>query len=51
MDLDNNKTLTDSQELDILVEKTKDLKKEISKIIIGQEDIINQVLISIFSIH
>lgn len=49
MDLDNNKTLTDSQELDILVEKTKDLKKEISKIIIGQEDIINQVLISIFS--
>ena len=49
MDLDNNKTLTDSQELDILVEKTKELKKEISKIIIGQEDIINQVLISIFS--
>lgn len=49
MDLDNNKTLTDSQELDILVEKTKDLKKEIAKIIIGQEDIINQVLISIFS--
>lgn len=49
MDLDNNKTLTDSQELDILVEKTKELIKEISKIIIGQEDIINQVLISIFS--
>ena len=49
MNLDNNKTLADSQELDILVEKTKELKKEISKIIIGQEDIINQVLISIFS--
>lgn len=44
----NNK-LTDAEKLEFLVNKTSDLKKEISKVIIGQEDIINQVLISIFS--
>lgn len=40
---------SDVEQLDILVQKTNDLKKEISKVIIGQEKIIEQVLISIFS--
>ncbi|MDR0971908.1 MAG: AAA family ATPase [Bacteroidales bacterium] len=37
------------KELDQLIEKTHTLKKEIAKVIVGQEEIINQVLISIFS--
>src|SRR5574344_783704 len=49
MELVPNGQLSDVKQLDILTQKTKLLKQEIGKIIIGQEDIINQVLISIFS--
>ncbi|WP_100614336.1 AAA family ATPase [Confluentibacter citreus] len=31
------------------VEKYKELKKEIAKVIIGQDDVVNQILISVFS--
>ncbi len=41
--------LSDVKQLDLLTQKTQLLKQEIGKVIIGQEDIINQVLISIFS--
>ena len=37
------------EEVNQLVEKYHILKKEISKVIVGQEDVIDQVLISIFS--
>jgi MoxR-like ATPase len=37
------------EEVNQLVEKYHTLKKEISKVIVGQEDVIDQVLISIFS--
>ncbi|MDR1005522.1 MAG: MoxR family ATPase [Bacteroidales bacterium] len=40
---------TDVEAMNFLVAKTKELKNEISKVIIGQESIINQILISIFS--
>jgi len=40
---------TDVEAVDALVEKHKALKKEISKVIVGQEQVVNQVLISIFS--
>ncbi|MDD4703442.1 MAG: MoxR family ATPase [Bacteroidales bacterium] len=49
MELEHNEQLSDVKHLDSLIEKTKLLKQEIGKIIIGQEDIIEQVLISIFS--
>ena len=45
----SNNYPSDVHKLDALVEKVKTLKQEIGKIIIGQEDIIDQVLISIFS--
>lgn len=32
-----------------LVQKQKELKKEISKIIVGQEEVVNQIVLSIFS--
>ncbi|MFV8224726.1 AAA family ATPase [Christiangramia aquimixticola] len=32
-----------------LVEKNRDLKKEIAKVIVGQDEVVNQILISIFS--
>ncbi|MDR5590947.1 MoxR family ATPase [Christiangramia sp. SM2212] len=32
-----------------LVDKHRDLKKEISKVIVGQDEVVNQILISIFS--
>ena len=32
-----------------LVDKHRDLKKEIAKVIVGQEEVVNQILISIFS--
>ncbi|MCK9199076.1 MAG: MoxR family ATPase, partial [Bacilli bacterium] len=41
--------MSDVKQLDILTQKTKLLKQEIGKIIIGQEEIVEQVLISIFS--
>jgi len=40
---------TDVQAIDFFVEKYKSLKNEISKIIIGQDEVVNNVLISIFS--
>ncbi len=45
----SNNYSSDVNQLNTLVEKTQLLKQEIGKIIIGQEDIIDQVLISIFS--
>src|SRR5690554_977127 len=41
--------MSNVKELDQLVEKYKLLKKEIHKIIVGQEDVVDQVLISMFS--
>ncbi len=40
---------SDVQAADAFVEKYKALQSEIGKVIIGQEDVVNQVLISIFS--
>lgn len=45
----SNNNLSEVDQLNSLVEKTQLLKKEIAKIIIGQEAIVDQVLISIFS--
>ena len=45
----SNNYLSEVDQLNSLVEKTQLLKKEIAKIIIGQETIVDQVLISIFS--
>ncbi|MDD4829156.1 MAG: MoxR family ATPase [Bacteroidales bacterium] len=45
----SNNNLSEVDQLNSLVEKTQLLKKEIAKIIIGQETIVDQVLISIFS--
>ncbi len=44
-----NNNSSDVEKLNQLVEKTQLLKKEIAKVIIGQEEIVEQVLISIFS--
>lgn len=41
--------MSNVKELDLLVEKYKVLKKEIHKIIVGQEEVVDQVLISMFS--
>lgn len=41
--------MSNVEELNQLIEKYKILKKEIHKIIVGQEDVVDQVLISIFS--
>jgi MoxR-like ATPase len=41
--------MSDVKGIERFVEKHKQLKEEISKIIIGQEDVVNQVLIAIFS--
>ena len=41
--------MSELEQLNILIERCNILKKEIGKVIIGQEDIINKVLISIFS--
>lgn len=49
MELVPNEQLSDVKQLDSLTQKTKLLKQEIGKIIIGQEEIVEQVLISIFS--
>ena len=32
-----------------LVSRYKDLKSEIAKVIVGQEEVVNQILISVFS--
>ena len=44
-----NNNSSDVEKLNQLVEKTQLLKKEIAKVIIGQEEIVEQVLISICS--
>ena len=36
------------EQLDTLASKCQDLKSEIAKIIVGQEEVVNQLLISIF---
>lgn len=40
---------SDAEALDALVQKYKELKGEIHKVIIGQDEVVDQVLISIFS--
>jgi MoxR-like ATPase len=40
---------SDKEAVDALAEKYKHLQQEISKVIVGQETVVNQVLISIFS--
>lgn len=39
--------MSDKQGIDNLVEHYKELKNEIHKVIIGQDDVVDQVLISI----
>ncbi|MDG1148226.1 MAG: AAA family ATPase, partial [Crocinitomicaceae bacterium] len=41
--------MSDKAELDQLVQDYNKLKTEIHKVIVGQEDVVDQVLISIFS--
>lgn len=41
--------MSNAQEVDNLVQKYSALKKEIHKVIVGQDDVVDQVLISIFS--
>ncbi|MGB5982896.1 MAG: MoxR family ATPase [Nonlabens sp.] len=41
--------MSDVQAIDHLVQKNKQLKQEIAKVIVGQEVVIDQILISIFS--
>ena len=41
--------MSDTQAIQNLVNHYQDLQKEIHKVIVGQEDVVNQVLISIFS--
>jgi len=41
--------MTDKEGIDLLVKKYDALKTEIHKVIVGQEDVVDQVLISIFS--
>ncbi len=48
MNLQNEK-LNDKELVDLLSRAVKDIKKEISKVIVGQEVIINELLISLFA--
>jgi len=41
--------MTDKEQIDQLVKHYHELKTEIHKVIVGQEDVVDQVLISIFS--
>ena len=41
--------MSDTQAIQNLVNHYQDLQKEIHKVIVGQEDVVDQVLISIFS--
>ena len=47
--MDENNTRSDVKALDSFVEDFKKFKSEIAKIIVGQDDVVDQVLISIFS--
>ncbi|MFN4235024.1 MAG: AAA family ATPase [Bacteroidia bacterium] len=40
---------SDAAAIDAFAQKFKELKKEIAKVIVGQDEVVNQVLISIFS--
>ena len=42
-------TMTDKDRIDELVVNFNRLKKEISKVIVGQDDVVDQVCISVFS--
>jgi MoxR-like ATPase len=41
--------MSDVAAIEQFVKKYKDLKQEIAKVIVGQEDVVNQILISVFS--
>ena len=41
--------MSDKQAIDQLVNHYNELKNEIHKVIVGQDDVVDQVLISIFS--
>ena len=41
--------MSDVAALEKLVQKQKLLKQEIAKIIIGQEEVVNQIVLSVFS--
>lgn len=41
--------MSDVAAIEQFVRKYKDLKQEIAKVIVGQEDVVNQILISVFS--
>ena len=41
--------MSDVAAIQNLVQKQKELKEEISKIIVGQEEVVNQIILSIFS--
>ncbi|MEH6656577.1 AAA family ATPase [Leeuwenhoekiella marinoflava] len=41
--------MSDAKAIDALVIRYQDLKKEISRVIIGQEEVVDQIIISIFS--
>ena len=41
--------MSDVAAIEQFVNKYKDLKQEIAKVIVGQEDVVNQILISVFS--
>ena len=41
--------MSDVVAIEQLVSRYKDLKKEIAKVIVGQEEVVNQILISVFS--
>jgi len=41
--------MSDVDKIDELVKKYNQLKKEISKVIVGQEAVVDQILISVFS--
>ena len=43
------KEINNIQKVELFVKAFNDFKKEISKVIVGQEDVVNQVLISVFS--
>lgn len=47
--MNSDKKLTDVELVELLNQKIKDIKSEIGKIIIGQDKIINDLLISLFS--
>jgi MoxR-like ATPase len=45
----NMQQLSDKEGVDLLVKKYNELKSEIHKVIVGQDEVVQQVLMSIFS--